>query len=57
MKSSLGKGGIGEVWRARDTKLGQEVAIKALPAEFAKHEERLDRFEREAKLRASLNHG
>ena len=52
----LGKGGMGEVWRARDTKLGREVAIKTLPEEFAKDAERLARFEREAKLLASLNH-
>ncbi len=54
--SPLGKGGMGEVWRARDSKLGREVAIKTLPEEFAKDEERLVRFEREAKLLASLNH-
>ena len=54
--SPLGKGGMGEVWRARDSKLGREVAIKTLPGEFAKDEERLARFEREAKLLASLNH-
>ena len=52
----LGKGGMGEVWRARDTKLGREVAIKTLPEEFAKDKDRLARFEREAKLLASLNH-
>ena len=52
----LGKGGMGEVWRARDTKLGREVAIKTLPEEFAKDADRLSRFEREAKLLASLNH-
>ena len=54
--SPLGKGGMGEVWRARDTKLGREVAIKTLPEEFARDAERLARFEREAKLLASLNH-
>ena len=54
--SALGKGGMGEVWRARDTKLGREVAIKTLPEEFAKDADRLARFEREAKLLASLNH-
>ena len=54
--SPLGKGGMEEVWRARDSKLGREVAIKTLPEEFAKDEERLARFEREAKLLASLNH-
>ncbi len=52
----LGKGGMGEVYRARDTKLGREVAIKVLPAEFAQDADRLARFEREAKLLASLNH-
>ena len=54
--SALGKGGMGEVWRAKDSKLGGEVAIKTLPGEFAQDEERLARFEREAKLLASLNH-
>ena len=54
--SLLGKGGMGEVWRARDTKLGREVAIKTLPEEFARDPDRLARFEREAKLLASLNH-
>jgi serine/threonine-protein kinase len=52
----LGKGGMGEVWRARDTRLGRDVAIKALPAQFAVDPDRLARFEREAKVLASLNH-
>ena len=52
----LGKGGMGEVWRARDIKLRREVAIKTLPEEFARDADRLARFEREAKLLASLNH-
>ncbi len=52
----IGKGGMGEVYRARDTKLDREVAIKVLPEEFAQDNERLARFEREAKLLASLNH-
>jgi serine/threonine protein kinase len=54
--SAIGKGGMGEVWRARDKKLQREVAIKALPDEFAKDADRLTRFEREARLLASLNH-
>ena len=52
----IGQGGMGEVWRAADTTLGREVAIKVLPEEFAATAERLARFEREAKLLASLNH-
>jgi eukaryotic-like serine/threonine-protein kinase len=54
--SRLGKGGMGEVYRARDTKLGRDVAIKVLPEEFARDESRVARFQREAKLLASLNH-
>ena len=52
----IGAGGMGEVYRARDTKLGREVAIKVLPEAFSRDEDRLARFEREARLLASLNH-
>ena len=52
----IGRGGMGVVYLARDTKLDREVAIKALPGELAQDQERLQRFEREAKLLASLNH-
>jgi len=52
----LGSGGMGEVYRARDTKLGRDVALKVLPEAFAKNAERMARFEREAKVLASLNH-
>ena len=52
----LGEGGMGEVWKALDTTLDREVAIKVLPEVFSQDPERLARFEREAKLLASLNH-
>src|SRR5229473_1804901 len=52
----IGAGGMGEVYRARDTKLDRDVAIKVLPAALAQHPDRLARFEREAKVLASLNH-
>ncbi|MBK5294412.1 MAG: protein kinase [Acidobacteriia bacterium] len=54
--SMLGAGGMGEVWRARDTRLQRVVALKVLPDAFAADPERLARFEREAQLPASLNH-
>ncbi len=52
----LGEGGMGQVYRARDTTLDRDVAIKVLPEDFASDASRLARFEREAKLLASLNH-
>jgi eukaryotic-like serine/threonine-protein kinase len=52
----LGAGGMGEVYRARDTRLGRDVAVKVLPRLFSADPERLTRFEREARLLASLNH-
>jgi Tol biopolymer transport system component len=52
----IGKGGMGEVYRARDTKLKRQVALKVLPNAFARDPERLHRFQREAELLASLNH-
>src|SRR4051794_30825771 len=54
--SPLGAGGMGEVYRARDTKLDREVAIKILPQAFVADPERVARFQREAKTLASLNH-
>src|SRR5437867_11197012 len=52
----IGAGGMGEVYRAHDTKLGREVALKLLPPQFARDPDRLARFRREAHLLASLNH-
>ena len=52
----IGAGGMGEVYKAHDTKLDRDVAIKVLPPDFAQDPERLARFEREAKVLASLNH-
>ncbi len=52
----IGEGGMGEVWQARDTKLDRDVALKVLPEAFTSDPERLARFEREAKVLASLNH-
>src|SRR4029077_3974710 len=54
--AKLGEGGMGEVWRATDTKLGRDVAIKVIPETFAKDPDRMVRFTREAQVLASLNH-
>lgn len=54
--AAIGAGGMGEIYRARDTKLGRDVAFKVLPAAFASDADRLSRFQREAHVLASLNH-
>ena len=54
--SPIGAGGMGEVYRARDARLGRDVAIKVLPTAAALDPDRLARFDREARLLASLNH-
>src|SRR3954452_16488373 len=56
LTSKLGEGGMGSVYRATDTKLNREVAIKVLPPAFAEDAARMARFEREAQVLASLNH-
>ena|SRR5437867_4591474 len=56
IRSLVAKGGMGEVYCARDTKLGRDVALKILPADFARDPERLSRFRREARLLASLDY-
>src|SRR5437660_12308409 len=54
--SPLGAGGMGEVYRARDTRLGRDVAVKVLPASFSADPDRLRRFEQEAQAASALNH-
>src|SRR5215470_5511187 len=54
--SPIGAGGMGEVYRVRDTRLGRDVALKVLPESFANESERLHRFEQEARAVAALNH-
>src|SRR5262245_36203065 len=54
--SAIGAGGMGEVYRARDPRIGREVAIKVLPIQFAQDSERLRRFEQEARATGALNH-
>ena len=54
--AKLGQGGMGEVYRATDAKLGRDVALKLLPEAFASDGERMARFQREAQVLASLNH-
>ena len=56
IRGAIGAGGMGEVYRARDSKLGRDVALKVLPEAFARDAERMARFQREAKVLASLNH-
>jgi serine/threonine protein kinase len=56
IQAPLGEGGIGEVYKARDTKFDRDVALKILPDAFVNDLERLARFQREAKVLASLNH-
>jgi eukaryotic-like serine/threonine-protein kinase len=54
--TQIGAGGMGDVYRARDARLNRDVALKVLPEIFARDSERMARFEREAKVLASLNH-
>jgi serine/threonine protein kinase len=55
IQSAIGAGGLGEVYRARDPRLGRDVAIKVLPGTYSGHAERLHRFEQEARSSAALN--
>ncbi|HEV2664357.1 MAG TPA: hypothetical protein VG324_05575 [Blastocatellia bacterium] len=56
IRSKIGEGGMGEVYRARDTQLGRDVAIKVLPPTFSVDQDRLRRFEQEACAAGALNH-
>src|SRR5437660_1654117 len=56
IRSKIGEGGMGEVYLAQDTKLDRKVALKILPSEVASNRDRMDRFVREAKAAAALNH-
>ena len=56
IQGSIGAGGMGEVYRARDPRLGRDIAIKVLPASFSADGDRLQRFEQEARAAAALNH-
>src|SRR2546425_5375599 len=56
IRSQIGKGGMGEVYLAQDTKLDRKVALKILPADVASNRDRMERFIREAKAAAALNH-
>jgi serine/threonine protein kinase len=56
IREAIGEGGMGEVYRARDTRLQRDIALKILPEAFSSDAERLARFEREALMLAALNH-